>query len=527
MSTPAETPETHSDENTEQLPSPSNCELHSSSPNSALSPLHSAASISNLINHDEWCSSPISTAPSSPQTNKRQLDTTADVETKRRRLQDSQLNIDDMDNKTSAKSTTKQKKPYIPRPPNSFILYRQHHHPLILNQNPGINNSEISRIVADHWKNLSEEEREEWKRKAEEAKESHMRAYPDYKYQPRRRAGPVIKNIKPRDTRESVMDNFLVEINAKTDRRSADIVSHRMASNQSVVIIERGAKELSHLRGAKQLPSEIIRSTINIPSIHRLPSFSRSPPQPLLSPLAPVASPTTTSAPSSSRGALIVLEGYEDGATTMQAAKLLEFLKNEGIKAKLWKFPDASTPAGEALTKHRQNNGHSQPRALHLLIAAHWWELVPTMREHLSNGITLIVDHYIYTAIASSAAAGLDINWCKSSYTNIPCPDLTFFLSTDRDKEAVDNGDIRMSNDWQRRVQDAFHDLFEVKWKLLDARKSAVLVHAQIIEASIDIIEQCKKSTPSNNSSGNDIRQSAAMPLKRHNQFPHPVQVQL
>jgi|SRR6185312_12426466 len=88
------------------------------------------------------------------------------------------------------------------------------------------------------------------------------------------------------------------------------------------------------------------------------------------------------------------------------------------------------------------------------------------MREHLSNGITLIVDHYIYTAIASSAAAGLDINWCKSSYTNIPCPDLTFFLSTDRDKEAVDNGDIRMSNDWQRRVQDAFHDLFEVKWKV-------------------------------------------------------------
>ncbi|CAG8728282.1 3474_t:CDS:2, partial [Acaulospora colombiana] len=86
------------------------------------------------------------------------------------------------------------KKPYIPRPPNSFILYRQHHHPLILNQHPGINNSEISRIIADHWRKLSDQERDEWKRKAEEAKEKHMKAWPDYKYQPRRRVvGPTFK----------------------------------------------------------------------------------------------------------------------------------------------------------------------------------------------------------------------------------------------------------------------------------------------------------------------------------------------
>ncbi|PKC08917.1 mating-type protein Mat a-1, partial [Rhizophagus irregularis] len=78
------------------------------------------------------------------------------------------------------------KKPYIPRPPNSFILYRQHHHPLILNQHPGINNSEISRIIADHWRNLPNPEKEEWKRKADEAKQRHMKAWPDYKYQPRR-----------------------------------------------------------------------------------------------------------------------------------------------------------------------------------------------------------------------------------------------------------------------------------------------------------------------------------------------------
>ena len=33
--------------------------------------------------------------------------------------------------------------PKIPRPPNSFILYRQHYHPLIKESNPGIHNNEI------------------------------------------------------------------------------------------------------------------------------------------------------------------------------------------------------------------------------------------------------------------------------------------------------------------------------------------------------------------------------------------------
>lgn len=31
----------------------------------------------------------------------------------------------------------------LPRPPNSFILYRQHHHPLLKAKNPGYHNNQI------------------------------------------------------------------------------------------------------------------------------------------------------------------------------------------------------------------------------------------------------------------------------------------------------------------------------------------------------------------------------------------------
>ena len=38
---------------------------------------------------------------------------------------------------------TKKKESKTPRPPNSFILYRQHHHPTLVAQNPGMHNNQI------------------------------------------------------------------------------------------------------------------------------------------------------------------------------------------------------------------------------------------------------------------------------------------------------------------------------------------------------------------------------------------------
>lgn len=39
------------------------------------------------------------------------------------------------------KVTTKKEK--VARPPNAFILYRQHHHPIVKSQNPDLHNNQI------------------------------------------------------------------------------------------------------------------------------------------------------------------------------------------------------------------------------------------------------------------------------------------------------------------------------------------------------------------------------------------------
>jgi thymidylate kinase len=94
----------------------------------------------------------------------------------------------------------------------------------------------------------------------------------------------------------------------------------------------------------------------------------------MILPTTPTSSSTST-ASVSPRGALIVLEGCEE-STTLQSNQLHEFLKNEGIKARLWKFPDTSTPSGNALKAYQSTNRQPNSKSLHFLVAAHWWELM-------------------------------------------------------------------------------------------------------------------------------------------------------
>ncbi|CAG8507683.1 2126_t:CDS:10, partial [Ambispora gerdemannii] len=501
------------------------------------------------------------------------------------------------------------KKPYIPRPPNSFILYRQHHHPLILNQNPGINNSEISRIIADHWRNLNDQDKQKWKRKAEEAKEHHMKAYPDYKYQPRRRVGSQTTTFRKatihtpngalmEDSQGKYVDNFVNEGSSlqRQERQQLDddhavprtdilpidemrmlngnnniagLVNREM-KRKDVVIINGGSKELRNIARTRATPIEALKAKLlprapsallaPIPSSHAIdgnsinqlqsPSNSSSPqnyfihsqssqppptptrlppPHTLIQPLqSATSSSATTSLPPSpinpitkARGAMIVLEGCEDGSgsRSLQANKLLDFLKNEGIKAKLWKFPDHSTPSGNALQSYQQSNRQPPPKTLHLLTAAHWWELMPTMKDHLLNGTTLIVDGYVNSSIAASIAHGLELHWSKSSYAHSLSPDLVFFLNmsgTEREQreqqqreqnsssESTSEENNRSSIEWQRRRHDAMERIAEGHWKTLDASKSNTLIHAQMIEASIEVIEWCRKCNTSYGTTGNN-----------------------
>ncbi|KAK8024031.1 HMG box protein [Apiospora rasikravindrae] len=72
-----------------------------------------------------------------------------------------------------------------PRPANSFMLYRKHVHGEVTAQNPGVKNSEISKIIGKQWRNLPEGEKAVWKLRQEEAAAQHAILYPNYRYTPK------------------------------------------------------------------------------------------------------------------------------------------------------------------------------------------------------------------------------------------------------------------------------------------------------------------------------------------------------
>ncbi|KAF9888442.1 hypothetical protein FE257_008720 [Aspergillus nanangensis] len=86
----------------------------------------------------------------------------------------------------SGKAAMSVKAAKVPRPPNAFILYRQHHHPQIKESYPQLSNNEISIILGKQWKAESDEIQVHFRNMAEDLKKKHAEDHPDYHYSPRK-----------------------------------------------------------------------------------------------------------------------------------------------------------------------------------------------------------------------------------------------------------------------------------------------------------------------------------------------------
>jgi hypothetical protein len=73
----------------------------------------------------------------------------------------------------------------IPRPPNSFIIFRSEFTKLRKSQQ-GVSTAGLSRQAGDAWNLLSPEAKLPYRRRAELEKQKHARIYPNYQYRPRR-----------------------------------------------------------------------------------------------------------------------------------------------------------------------------------------------------------------------------------------------------------------------------------------------------------------------------------------------------
>ncbi|CAG8482334.1 13347_t:CDS:2 [Funneliformis caledonium] len=201
------------------------------------------------------------------------------------------------------------------------------------------------------------------------------------------------------------------------------------------------------------------------------------------------------------RGAFILFEGCDRTGKSTQANKLFEYLQIKGHAVKFWKFPDRTTPIGQTINAYLTNNQELDDKAIHLLFSANRWECMPKMKNLLLGGTTIIVDRYAYSGVSYSASKGLDLNWCRCSDIGLLRPDVIIFmdLSTEESEKRGGFGEERYEKkDFQEIVRKTFALLKEKDdddslWKVLDAKQSVERLHEQIVEISLDIIENCSQ----------------------------------
>ena len=86
---------------------------------------------------------------------------------------------------TDATQYKKQPVVHVKRPMNAFMVWSQIERHKIIEESPGCNHAEISKLLGRRWRGLSQGERNPFIEEAERLRQLHMAEFPDYKYGPR------------------------------------------------------------------------------------------------------------------------------------------------------------------------------------------------------------------------------------------------------------------------------------------------------------------------------------------------------
>lgn len=77
---------------------------------------------------------------------------------------------------------------HIKRPMNAFMVWSRIRRKHISNDYPRLHNSEISKVLGNEWKLLSDSQKRPYIDEAKRLRSQHMMDHPEYKYKPKRKA---------------------------------------------------------------------------------------------------------------------------------------------------------------------------------------------------------------------------------------------------------------------------------------------------------------------------------------------------
>ncbi|CAH1790740.1 unnamed protein product [Owenia fusiformis] len=91
---------------------------------------------------------------------------------------------------------------HIKRPLNAFMLWSKEFRTVFKEKNPNLNNTQISQLLGEGWRKMSNEEKDVYYLRSSSLMRQHSLAHPGYKYQPRIKK-PRVYNLGPDDILQS------------------------------------------------------------------------------------------------------------------------------------------------------------------------------------------------------------------------------------------------------------------------------------------------------------------------------------
>lgn len=150
------------------------------------------------------------------------------------------------------------------------------------------------------------------------------------------------------------------------------------------------------------------------------------------------------------KGKLIVIEGTDCSGKETQSNLLIEKLKNDGIRIKMFSFPNYNSPTGKIIGGPYLGKGYIcegwfpegapnvDPKVSALYYAADRLYNIDKIKFLLDNGVNVILDRYVYSNMAHQGGKLSDKNDRLSMYEwldnlefnllELPRPDIGVFL---------------------------------------------------------------------------------------------------
>jgi dTMP kinase len=196
------------------------------------------------------------------------------------------------------------------------------------------------------------------------------------------------------------------------------------------------------------------------------------------------------------RAMIITLEGVDRSGKSTQAEMLVGWMRSQGYKTRLFKFPDYSTQTGRLISGHLKS-GLVDPETLHGLMAENRRERLKDIRQAMSEEQILVMDRYVESNMAYGLANGLDRKWLARLDKGMPKSDAVILLEMDTAKSFGRRGDgdsFESDHSFLERVAEAYRREAQTKqWCVVLGGFDLPVVHNAVMSCAVQAISKAHR----------------------------------